>query len=90
MPIDHNIKSIKIDSPLLINANFGRKIDAMKAVQPWLDDPRTKKTWLATKRTKVITAINRFKKTCKEYWIQYPEQTANWSDDSVQIYYRDE
>ena len=89
MPIQHNIKSIDIHSPLLINANFGRKIEAVRAVKPWLDDPRTKTTWLDCKGKKVQSVINRFKKTCGEFWIQYPEQNANWQDDSLKIYYRE-
>lgn len=89
MPIQHNIKSIKIDSPLLINSNFGRKVEAMRAIKPWLDDPRTKQTWISTKRVKFQTAINRFKRTCGEFWIQYVDQTANWQDDSMKIYYRE-
>ena len=93
MPISHNIKSIPLDGPLMINSNLGRKLEAMKAVKPWMETANI--GYLDTKgknggtNRKVETAINRFKKlyNVKEYWIQYPDQSPNWSDDSLKIFY---
>jgi hypothetical protein len=93
MPIAHNIKSIPLDSPLLINSSMGRKIDACRSVLTWKETAKI--GYLDTKgknggtNRKVETAINRFKKlyNVKEYWVQYPDQGPNWSDDSVKIYY---
>jgi hypothetical protein len=94
MPIAHNIKSIPLAGTFLINSsNFGCKLEAMKAVKPWLETAKI--GYLDTKgknggtNRKVETAINRFKNlyNVKEYWIQYPDQGPHWSDDSLKIYY---
>ena len=85
--IVHNIKGIT--SPLAAESNFGRKIELNNEVKAWKSQNEVKTGYLSCKRRSWKVALREFKKlyNVKEFFIACPDQTANWSDDSITISY---
>jgi len=83
--IVHNIKNVTPAS--LADAVFGRKLELMQEIKPWKE--KASQGWLDCRHKTWKIALREFKKlnNVKEYFIQCPDQTAKYPDDSIRIYY---
>lgn len=61
-----------------------------KTIDEWVADPRTKKGHLDCKHRSLAAGLKEFRalNDVMEYFITYHDQTKNWKDDSVEIFYR--
>jgi hypothetical protein len=83
----HNIKNFV--SPLQATANFSKKIELMQQIENWKQNNNVKISYLDTKRKSYQTALKQFVKLYQvnQYYIQCPDQTPQWKDDSIKILY---
>ena len=82
----HNIKGFV--SPLYANVSFGKKLELMEQVKGWKVGASV--AYLDTKRQSYKTALRKFIKLNEvgEYYIQCPDQTPYYHDDSIKILWK--
>lgn len=87
--INHNIKSLPT-AKVMNGNNLSIVIEAEPLLKAWLVSPDTKTGWLGCKRRSVASALKEFKSLydVTEFFMKYQEQTEFWSDDSLEIHYR--
>lgn len=75
-------------NPRFIYEPFGRQLDDLKKVKEF--QSIAKKGWIRCKhRRSNMAAVREWVKEVKpkQFWVKFPRQSANWKDDSVEIYF---
>ncbi len=86
MIINHNIKEL----PKATRTEHLYPHD-LKLIDEWKKHPDTKRGWIGCKRRSVAAGLREFKmlNNVGGFIMIHYEQTANWKDDSLEIFYRE-
>ena len=85
MIITHNLKEL----PKATRTEHLYPAD-LKLIDEWKKHPDTKRGWIGCKRRSVAAGLREFKmlNDVGGFIMTYHEQTPNWKDDSLEIFYR--
>lgn len=73
-----------------LNDGDGMSYDQLKKIDEWKKHPDTKSAWISQKRRALSTSLKEFRElnNVSEYFMRFQNQTANFKDDVLEVFYR--